>query len=290
MNRPARFAIRSLFLFATVSLFCLTAPNSAKSQVWVESFDNLNVPPVAIEQVYAQASAQRMELAILANYTSAGYSLANTSVVAKWDSGEITLKTDASGTAKLALTQEMLTSVKFSVPAGAEVTFATQPAIKMTDPSAGSQGGSRGQGASGPEPGDKAPEWAFKDSDGKLVEMSQYTGKFVLLDFWASWCKPCRLAMPGIDELHKKYSAKGLVVLSVNTMERSIPAAKTYLAQNGFTFKSVWDDGSSTAERYGIRGIPAVFLIGPSGRVVHKETGYRSDGQLERLVQAVMGL
>jgi thiol-disulfide isomerase/thioredoxin len=108
-------------------------------------------------------------------------------------------------------------------------------------------------------------------------------GKVVLLDFWASWCGPCRRSMPHIEALHREYGRKGLVVLGVNAE----PAAKAndYLQANGITFPTLIDNGGAVGQQFQVRGIPTTVLIDRSGRVSAYLVGAGSEGRLRAAVE-----
>jgi thiol-disulfide isomerase/thioredoxin len=122
--------------------------------------------------------------------------------------------------------------------------------------------------------GDLAPDFRLTTLDGKPLSLKSYRGKYVLLDFWATWCAPCRQELPHLKELHKKFGTDKrfeLVSLSLDN-ERTAPrdfAKKEGIPWvQGFLGKTV--DSAVTAD-YGVTGIPAIFLIGPDGRIVAKD-------------------
>jgi thiol-disulfide isomerase/thioredoxin len=131
------------------------------------------------------------------------------------------------------------------------------------------------------QPGDKAPDLAFNNPEGKLLRLSEINkGRYVLLDFWASWCRPCRGANPGLVKLYKEYSAKkfknaknGFTVVSV-----SLDQEKTRWVQamtvDGLNWPFHMSDlagwQSKAAEIYGIQSIPQCLLIGPDGKIINQ--------------------
>jgi len=114
-----------------------------------------------------------------------------------------------------------------------------------------------------------AEDFTLPDESGKPVSLSSFRGRPVLLDFWATWCGPCRESMPAVQKLHEKYGPRGLVVLGVNIEGRDEVVSK-YLRDGSYNFKFLFDSGdfaSKTAKLYKLRGIPRTFLIDKAGKV-----------------------
>ena len=122
---------------------------------------------------------------------------------------------------------------------------------------------------------DKAPEFALSDMNGKKVALSEFEGKPVLLNFWATWCGYCRKERPHLNALYNEYKEQGLVVLSVST-DRSIDKVRSYLKDVPADFIVLSDSNGRTASEYGIRGYPSSFLIDHNGLVKQAFAGYRN--------------
>ncbi|MXW24378.1 MAG: TlpA family protein disulfide reductase [Chloroflexi bacterium] len=117
-----------------------------------------------------------------------------------------------------------------------------------------------------------APDFRLTDLDGNVVMLSDFRGKTVVLNFWATWCPPCREEMPEFQELweHRgSEAADDLVVLAVNFLrDDTVGAATNFIAANEFTFPVVFDTTrGDVAARYGVRGLPATFFIDRNGIV-----------------------
>jgi peroxiredoxin len=116
--------------------------------------------------------------------------------------------------------------------------------------------------------GDTAPNFTLPDLAGKSVSLSQFRGKVVILDFWASWCAPCRASMPSLESLYDSVKGDGVVMLGVS-LDRSESDAVTFLKQNGYTEMIALYGSLSSAEgvasRYGVYGIPHTFIIDREG-------------------------
>ncbi len=110
-------------------------------------------------------------------------------------------------------------------------------------------------------------------ADAPAFDLAQYRGKVVYLDFWASWCKPCRQSFPWMDAMQKKYAADGLVIVAVDVDEEHADAEK-FLQQMPADFSIVYDPAGKLAEQYGLYGMPSSFLIGRDGQVVKRHQGF----------------
>jgi peroxiredoxin len=114
--------------------------------------------------------------------------------------------------------------------------------------------------------GSPAPEIALKDLRGQEVRLSDLHGKIVLLNFWATWCKPCKEEMPAMQASYDKLRDQGFVVLAVNELE-DVEKVAEHIRTHGHTFLVVMDHDNRVANRYGVVGLPASFLIDRQGIV-----------------------
>ncbi len=123
--------------------------------------------------------------------------------------------------------------------------------------------------------GKPAPDFTLKDLDGHDVSLKDLIGKTVLLNFWATWCAPCREQMPQIESLSTNFKDKGLVVLGVNDNE-TVDVAKKYFEDHKYGFGSVLDSGKVISQKFGVTGIPVVVLIDKAGVVRYFQQGYNT--------------
>jgi peroxiredoxin len=134
--------------------------------------------------------------------------------------------------------------------------------------------------------GQPAPDFTLQDLSGHPVALSGYRGQqVVLMDFWATWCGPCRMAMPGLQELADKYRDHGLEILSVNQGE---PAdhVRDFIQHEKYTFHVVLDQNQAVGEQYGVQGIPTLMLVDKKGVVQWIRVGYSpDDSDLKQLVE-----
>jgi thiol-disulfide isomerase/thioredoxin len=131
-----------------------------------------------------------------------------------------------------------------------------------------------------------APPFAIDTLDGQHISMDDMTGKVVLIDFWATWCGPCRKAMPHIREIVKKFQGQPLVVLSVS-LDSNEQKWREFISKNGMTWLHYRDGGSSgsIANLFGVKAIPHTFTIDSDGVLQDEHIGDASiEGQLKKLV------
>ena len=137
--------------------------------------------------------------------------------------------------------------------------------------------------------GDAAPDFSLTDLAGKTVSLASLKGQVVLLDFWATWCGPCKAAMPAIQRIHDDYKGKGVTVLGINTWENKADAAKQYVEKKGFSYPCLLK-GDDLAKAYGMTGIPTLVVIGKDGKIAEIEVGMAPGGDagLRKAIDAAL--
>ena len=139
------------------------------------------------------------------------------------------------------------------------------------------------------EPGLEAPQFTLKDREGNSVALSSLRGQLVLIDFWASWCKPCRASMPGLKDLYKKYHDKGFEILGVS-IDSDADHWKQAIAEDQTPWIHVIDESRGknrstlAADLYGVRAVPTFFLIDPDGKIIGKVDHDTLAAELARLM------
>jgi thiol-disulfide isomerase/thioredoxin len=114
-----------------------------------------------------------------------------------------------------------------------------------------------------------APDSKFLTMDGKTVSLSDYKGKVVLLDFWATWCGPCRMAMPGLQKMHETLKSKGLVVLGVSLDKNPHVQVPPFLKKMEITYTNFADNPKDPCSlKWNVQAIPSLYLIDRKGNVV----------------------
>ena len=142
-----------------------------------------------------------------------------------------------------------------------------------------------GMAARPPLIGSPAPEIVLKDLQGRDVKLSDLRGKVVLVNFWATWCKPCKEEMPAMQASYDKLRDKGFVVLAVNELEDTARVAE-HIRTHGHTFEVVMDHNNQVANMYGVVGLPASFLIDPQGIVRERISGsLLTESRIEEMVK-----
>jgi cytochrome c biogenesis protein CcmG/thiol:disulfide interchange protein DsbE len=111
-----------------------------------------------------------------------------------------------------------------------------------------------------------APAFSFTTFEGETISSDQLLGKGVVLNFWASWCDPCREEAALLEETWRREQDSGIVFLGLDYLDQE-PAAKAYLAEFGITYPNGPDLQSAAARRYGIKGVPETFFIDPQGQI-----------------------
>jgi len=124
--------------------------------------------------------------------------------------------------------------------------------------------------------GEPAPPLALLDSTGELVSIENLKGRVLYVDFWASWCGPCRQSFPWMNDLRKRFADQGLTIISVNVDKKRVDAER-FLRDSPAAFTVLYDAAGATPSTWGARGMPTSFLIDRQGRVVATEVGFSDD-------------
>jgi cytochrome c biogenesis protein CcmG, thiol:disulfide interchange protein DsbE len=139
------------------------------------------------------------------------------------------------------------------------------------------------------EAGQPAPAFSLPTAKGDTVALDKLRGKVVYVDFWASWCGPCRRSFPWMNEMQQKYGAKGFTVVAVNVDKKRGDAEK-FLVQNPANFTVVYDEAGTTPAAYGVKGMPSSYLVDARGNVTFVERGFldESKADLENRVATLL--
>lgn len=139
----------------------------------------------------------------------------------------------------------------------------------------------------------EAPDFALKDAEGKTVHLADYRGKVVLLDFWATWCDPCRLEIPWFIEMQRKNKDRGFEVLGVSMDDEGWEVVKPFMKNIGVNYRVLIGNDQTTELYGGVDALPTTFLIDRQGKIaaVHIGLASRKDFEdgVEQLLQAPAG-
>jgi cytochrome c biogenesis protein CcmG/thiol:disulfide interchange protein DsbE len=134
-----------------------------------------------------------------------------------------------------------------------------------------------------------APDFNLKTLDGKTLQLSALKGKVVLLDFWATWCPPCKAEIPHFKELYDQYRGKGLEIIGVALDEGGEKDVAPFAQQNQINYPLAAAGAQQLAQAYGgVRGIPTTFLIDKQGKIAKKYVGYQDKQVFEKEIQALL--
>ncbi len=118
---------------------------------------------------------------------------------------------------------------------------------------------------------------------GGNLALSDFAGEVVIMNFWATWCPPCRAEMPGLNRFYETHRGKGLVLLAIN-VEEGVELVRPFIQNNNFTFPVLLDEQGRVAQQYSTRSYPTTFIIDREGVIQHVQTGIISEDELARVV------
>lgn len=142
--------------------------------------------------------------------------------------------------------------------------------------------------ASAINPGEIAPEFSLLSADNKLLSLTDYSGKVVYLDFWATWCAPCRETLPWMNLLQSKFNKDSFRVLAVN-LDQNSEKAKQLIKELGLTITVMYDPEGKVAKLFKLPAMPTSFLINQKGELVRSYLGFRN-GDSESIEAAIREL
>ena len=135
------------------------------------------------------------------------------------------------------------------------------------------------------EVGDLAPSFSLQTTDSTFTS-TQLAGKLSYIDFWASWCVPCKLSFPWMNEMQHKYRERGFQVVAVNVDKKRADADK-FLARYPAAFAVAFDAAGDTPKKFAVPGMPTAYLVDPNGHVVYVHSGFR-EGDPQKIEAAII--
>ena len=168
-----------------------------------------------------------------------------------------------------------------------ETLFGQEPAaLEQVPTSAGTAVVAQPSGASDrPEVGERAPNFTLANLEGNEVSLADFRGQPVIINFWATWCGPCRIEMPELQETFEERQEDGLVILAVNLQESPEMARRFFYDDLGLTFTPLLDREGQVANRYGVFNLPTTFFVNPEGTITVVHRGLLTGGQIEGYMQ-----
>ncbi|MBU7315598.1 TlpA family protein disulfide reductase [Paenibacillus oleatilyticus] len=136
--------------------------------------------------------------------------------------------------------------------------------------------------------GAQAPAFALPALDGQTYTSEQFRGKPLIINFWASWCEPCKAEAPALARLYERYKDRvGLVAVNITAKDR-IESVREFVSEHGLSFPVLLDERAETAQAYRIVPIPTTYLVDRSGMIADKMTGAADDATFEKKITALL--
>ena len=134
-----------------------------------------------------------------------------------------------------------------------------------------------------------APDFSLEDANGAAVKLSEYRGKVVLLNFWATWCGPCALEIPWFEEFEQQYKSQGFEVLGVSMDEDGWKAIRPYIAAHKINYRVVLGNDSVSQLYGGVDSLPTSFILDRNGRVAYVHVGLAGKNEYLNEIQGLLG-
>lgn len=135
----------------------------------------------------------------------------------------------------------------------------------------------------------KAPNFMLTNLEGKVVKLLDFRGKVVILDFWATWCPPCREGIPDFIALQEQYGDKGFQMVGISLDQGGVSVVRPFVVENGINYPVLLTDGKVESAYGGIRGIPTTFVIDKTGNIRTKYIGFTQKERFEKDIVALLG-
>lgn len=134
-----------------------------------------------------------------------------------------------------------------------------------------------------------APDFTVTDGGGNRVSTADLSGKPAILNFWATWCPPCRSELPAFDKLYRQYGneVSFMMIDLTDGYRETVEGVKKFMSENGYTFPVYYDTEGSAAEAYNVSSIPFTVAVGRNGNIVGTHLGAMSEAALEKLIKTV---
>ncbi|WP_243386466.1 thiol-disulfide oxidoreductase ResA [Bacillus kexueae] len=134
--------------------------------------------------------------------------------------------------------------------------------------------------------GSVAPDFVLKSLDGESIQLSDFEGKGVFLNFWGTWCEPCKREMPYMERQYQYYKEQGVEIIAINVAESNL-AVENFVNQHGLSFPVVLDKNMEVLNAYGVDPLPTTFLINPDGEVIDIITGQMTERNIRDYMELI---
>ncbi len=131
-----------------------------------------------------------------------------------------------------------------------------------------------------PLQGQEAPDFALERMNGETFRLSDHRGEVVVVNFWATWCPPCRMEIPGFVELQEEFGEEGLTFVGVSLDEGGFEVVRPFAEEMGINYPLVVDDGTVASRFGGVPALPTTFVVGPEGTVQFARPGFLPEAEL----------
>jgi len=162
---------------------------------------------------------------------------------------------------------------------------ACKPAREAPAPMDGDDGATSAGSASTAIP---APAFSLLDLDGKRVELAQFKGQVLVIDFWATWCPPCREAIPELIAMKKKYGPRGFDIVGISMDENPARVVPPFIEQYGINYPVVMADAQVPSDFGGIYGLPTTFIVDRNGNIAQRYIGYVDLKVIEKEIEGLL--
>jgi cytochrome c biogenesis protein CcmG/thiol:disulfide interchange protein DsbE len=133
-----------------------------------------------------------------------------------------------------------------------------------------------------------APDFTLTAIDGKDVQLSDYLGKVVIIDFWATWCPPCKAEIPGFVELYEQYADAGLEIIGISLDQGDLSVVSNFVKSYNVNYPIVYYKDEVIMNYGGIRSIPTTFVVDREGKIVERLVGYKPKEFFEKLIKSIL--